>query len=178
MMIKPIQNILFATNLSDDCLSAFDYAAAIATRFQATLVLLHVVEKVPQYIESRLKGLLGEKQWEETLSSQLSGVRQQLIGKKSSNALIQAALGQFCSDAGIDDSACGYHSREIVVTDGEVIHDIIKSAQDYKCDLIVMGTKEGFLSHNSIGSTIKRVIRQTKIPVMVVPPVDETDSDK
>ena len=81
-------------------------------------------------------------------------------------------------DAGIDDSACGYHSREIVVTDGEVIHDIIKSAQDYKCDLIVMGTKEGFLSHNSIGSTIKRVIRQTKIPVMVVPPVDETDSDK
>ena len=175
-MIKPVKTILFATNLSADCLAAFDYAAAIATRFQATLVLLHVVEKMPEYIESRLKGLMGKKQWDETLSSQLSGVRDQLIGKKSSNALIQAALAQFCSDAGIDDNACGYHSREIVVTNGEVIHDIIKSAQDYDCDLIVMGTKEGFLSHNSIGSTIKSVMRQSKIPVMVVPPVEEIES--
>jgi nucleotide-binding universal stress UspA family protein len=172
VMIKPIQNILFATNLSPDCISAFEYAAAIATRFQATLVLLHVVEKMPEYIESRLKGLLGQKKWEETLSVQVSGVREQLIGKKSSNAVIQAALAQFCSDAGIDDNACGYHSREIVVTNGEVIDDIIHSAADYQCDLIVMGTKEGFLSHNSIGSTIKRVMRQAQIPVMVVPPVE------
>ncbi len=176
-MIKPIKNILFATNLSADCLSAFDYAAAIATRFQATLVLLHVVEKMPEYIESRLKGLLGEKQWKETLSTQLAGVREQLIGKKSSNALIQAALAQFCSDAGIDDNACGYHSREIVVTNGEVIHDIINSAKDYDCDLIVMGTKEGFLAHNSIGSTIKSVMRQSNIPVMVVPPVEEAENN-
>lgn len=176
-MIKPVKNILFATNLSADCLSAFDYAAAIATRFEATLVLLHVVEKMPEYIESRLKGLLGEKQWEETIESQLSGVREQLIGKKSSNALIQAALAQFCSDAGIDDNACGYHSREIVVTNGEVLHDIIKSSQDYACDLIVMGTKEGFLSHNSIGSVIKGVMRQAKIPVMVVPPVSEDGTE-
>lgn len=169
--MKPVQNILFATNLSDDCLAAFDYAAAIATRFQATLVLLHVLEKMPEYIESRLKGMLGEEQWKKTVESQISGVREQLIGKKSSNAMIQAALEQFCSEAGIDDDACGYHSREIVITDGEVIHDIIKSAQDYKCDLIVMGTREGFLSHNTIGPTIKSVMRQAKIPVLVVPPV-------
>lgn len=176
-MIKPIQNILFATNLSEDCLSAFDYAAAIATRFQATLVLLHVVEKMPEYVESRLKGLLGEKQWEDTIESKLSGVREQLIGKKSSNAMIQAALAQFCSDAGIDDDACGYHSREIVVTNGEVVQDIIKNSQDYNCDLIVMGTKEGFLSHNSIGSIIKNVMRKAIIPVMVVPPVSEAGTE-
>lgn len=175
-MIKPLQNILFATNLSSDCLPAFDYAAAIATRFQATLVLLHVVEKMPDYIESRLKGLLGEKQWEETQSTLLSSVREQLIGKKSSNAMVQAALAQFCTDAGIDDNACGYHSREIVVTNGEVVHDIVKSAQDYNCNLIVMGTKEGFLSHTSIGSTIKSVMRQSKIPVMVVPPIEEAET--
>ncbi len=174
-MIKPLRNILFATNLSSDCLPAFDYAAAIATRFQATLVLLHVVEKMPDYIESRLKGFLGEKKWEETQSTLLSSVREQLIGKKSSNAMVQAALAQFCSDAGIDDNACGYHSREIVVTNGEVVHDIVKSAHDYNCDLIVMGTKEGFLSHNSIGATIKSVMRQSKIPVMVVPPIEKAE---
>lgn len=176
-MIKPVKNILFATNLTEECLSAFDYAAAIATRFQATLVLLHVLEKMPDYIESRLKGMLGEKQWQETIASQASGAREQLIGKKSSNTMIQSALAQFCSEAGIDDNACGYHSREIVVTDGEVVHDIIQSAQDYKCDLIVLGVKEGFLSHNAIGPTIKSVMRQARIPVMVVPPVDQEGAE-
>ena len=174
-MIKPVKNILFATNLSPDCVSAFHFAAAIATRFQATLVLLHVVDKMPEYIESRLKGLLGEAQWQEQVSSQVASARQQLIGKKSSNAMIKTALGHFCSEAGIDDDACGYHSREIVVTDGEVIEDIIESAHKYECDLIVMGTKEGFLSHNSIGANIKGVMRKTQIPVMVVPPLDQAD---
>lgn len=172
-MIKPMENILFATNLTPDCLTAFDYAAALATRFQATLVLLHVLEKVPDYIENRLKGMLGEKHWQETIESQVSGARAQLIGKKSSNAMIQAALSQFCQEAGIDEDACGYHCREIVVTDGEVDLDIVKTARQYHCNLIVMGTQEGFLTHNTIGATIKNVIRKSKIPVMVVPPAEQ-----
>jgi len=170
--MKSVKNILFATNLSANCAAAFDYAAAIATRFQATMVLLHVVDKIPEHIEGELKGLLGEDRWENAIESKSSFAHQQLIGKKSSNLMIKAALNQFCSDAGIDDDACGYHSREIVITDGEVIYDIIKSAKEYQCDLIVMGAKEGFLSHNSIGSTIKGVIRKAKIPVLVVPPTD------
>ncbi len=173
-MIRPVKNILFATNLSADCMAAFDIAAGIATRFQATLVLLHVVEKMPEYIESRLAGLLGEKQWQETIESRVSGAREQLIGKKSSNKMIQAALERFCTDAGIDDDACGYHSREIVVTDGEVIQDIIQTSKDFNCDLIIVGAKQGFLSHNSIGPIIKDVMRRSKIPVMMVPPVPES----
>lgn len=176
-MIKPVKNILFATNLSKECIAAFDYAAAIATRFQATMVLLHVVDKMPDYVESRLRGLLGEANWEKNIESQVSDARKKLIGKKSSNMMIKSALAQFCSDAGIDDDACGYHSREIVVTDGEVIHDILKSAREYQCDLIVMGTREGFLSNNSIGSTIKGVMRKAKIPVLVVPPVTVEDAE-
>jgi nucleotide-binding universal stress UspA family protein len=176
-LIKPVKTILFATNLSKECIAAFDFAAAIATRFQATLVLLHVLEKMPDYVEGRLKGLLGEKSWQENIESQVSDARRQLIGKKSSNMMIKSALAQFCNDAGIDDDASGYQSREIVVTDGEVIHDIIQSSQEYQCDLIVMGTKDGFLSHNSIGSTIKGVMRQTTIPVMVVPPVNQKGAE-
>lgn len=173
-MITPVKNILFATNLSPDCIPAFEYAAAIATRFQATLVLLHVVDKMPEYVESRLKGLLGKDKWQETVDAHVSSARQQLIGKKSSNMMVQMALAQFCDDAGIDDDSCGYHSREIVVKDGEVVDCVIQTAQDYDCNLIVMGTREGFLSHNTIGSIIKGVIRQAKMPVMVVPPAEES----
>jgi len=169
-MFKPIQTILFATNLSENCTAAFDFAASMATRYQATLVLLHVIEKMPEYVEGRLKGLLGEMQWKEMSQSHAVNARQTLIGKKSSSKLIREALDRFCIDAGIDDASCGYHSREIVVTDGEIVEEVIEQSKKYKADLIVMGTRDGFLSDNRIGQTIKSVLRNSKIPVMVVPP--------
>ena len=68
-MIKPLKTIFFATNLSESCASAFELAAGLAIRYQATLVLLHVVEKAPDYVEGRLKALLGEKEWNEMMFS-------------------------------------------------------------------------------------------------------------
>ena len=169
-MFKPIQSILFATNLSENCMAAFDFAASMATRYQATLILLHVIEKMPEYVEGRLRGLLGEKQWKEMSQTHADNARQALIGKKSSSRMIREALTRFCVDAGIDDASCGYHSREIVIADGEIVDEIIEQSKKYKADLIVLGTREGFLSDNRIGLTIKSIIRNSKIPVMVVPP--------
>ena len=169
-MFKPIQIILFATNLSENCRAAFDFAASMATRYQATLVLLHVIEKMPEYVEGRLIGLLGEEHWKEISQSHADNARQSLIGKKSSSKLIREALDRFCIDAGIDDASCGYHSREIVVANGEIAEEVVEQSKKYKADLIVLGTRDGFLSDNRIGQTIKTILRNSKIPVMVVPP--------
>jgi nucleotide-binding universal stress UspA family protein len=169
-MFKPIRTILFATNLSENCRAAFDFAASMATRYQATLVLLHVLEKMPEYIEGRLKGLLGEHQWQELSESHADNARQVLIGKKSSSKLIREALEKFCVDAGIEDASCGFHSREIVIADGEIVEEVIDQSKKYEADLIILGTRDGFLSDNRIGQTIKSILRSSKIPVMVVPP--------
>ena len=179
-MFKPINVILFATNLSENCRNAFDFAAALATRFQATMVLLHVVEKMPDYVEGRLQGLLGKAQWGELIDSQQKSAREALIGKKSTSRLIRDALSQFCSQVGIDDNACGYHSREIIVSDGDVVPDILAYSKKYNCDLIIMGSRQGWISKSSIGSTIKSVLKQSLIPVTVVPPVsgESNDADK
>lgn len=172
-MIRPVNAILFATNLSESCRQAFDFAAAMATRFQATIVLLHVMEKMPDYVEGRLKGLLGKEQWDSMQNAQERNAQAALIGKKSSNKLIREALTEFCSQAGIDDASCGYHSREIVISSGDVVEDILENAKTYDCDLIIMGTREGFLSKNTLGATIKAVMRRSRIPVMVVPPSED-----
>lgn len=172
-MFKPIKSILFATNLSQNCMPAFEMAASMATRYQATLVLLHVLERVPDYIESRLRGMLGEKNYEQLVQKNSENARQALIGKKSSGSLIRDALDQFCTDAGIDDDSCGYQSREIVVAEGDLVDEIITRTKAHECDLIVMGAREGFLSDNSIGHTIKAVMRHSKVPVMMVPPFDK-----
>lgn len=176
-MLKPLQNILFATDLSEDCRDAFDYAAALATRFQATIVLLHVIEKMPDYVEGRLRGLMGKQQYASLMDSQQKSAQDALIGKKSTSRFIREALSQFCSQAGIDDDACGYHSREIVISDGEVVDDIISYSKKHNCELIVMGARHGMISKTSIGNTIKSVLRQSKIPVMVVPPTTEAGED-
>ncbi len=170
-MIKPVKTILFATNLTRKSMAAFDIAAAIATRFQATLVMLHVIEKMPDYVENQLKGLLGQKEWEELYTAHIADARQKLMDKKASNVMIKSALARFCRDTGIDAKACGYHSLEIVVSDGEVIDEVVRLSKEYHCDLIVMGLKTGVLSHNAIGPKTKGVMRTSKIPVLVVPPV-------
>jgi nucleotide-binding universal stress UspA family protein len=169
-MFKLIKSILFATDLSEKCIPAFDFAVSLAIRYQATIVLLHVTEKLPGYIESRLKGLLGEQEMEKVAAQHEKSIRESLIAKKSSNSLIQAALEQFCSSAGIDDDACGYHSREVVIRNGEVVDEIISQSEKYACDLILLASRKGLMTKATIGSVIKDVLRRSDIPVLVVPP--------
>ncbi len=142
----------------------------MATRYQATLVLLHVLEKIPDYVEARLRGMLGDDQWKTYMAAHEKTARDTLIGKRSEKRMIRDALEKFCAEAGIDDDACGYHSREIVLTDGEVVEDIISKAREHDCELIVMGAHQGFITGTSVGATIKNVLRGSKLPVLVVPP--------
>ena len=170
-MFKEFNSILFATNLQENCRPAFDFAVSLATKYQATIVLLHVLEsKMPDYVESRVKGLLGEEQWQKIRDTHESNARQALIAKKSTDQLIRSALDQFCTDAGIDDASCGYHSREIVVTDGDLIDEIIDQSKSYKCDMIIMGAREGLIRETAISHVIKGVLHHSRIPVIVVPP--------
>ena len=60
-------------------------------------------------------------------------------------------------------------TESLLVKEGDVVEAIIGQAAEYKCDLIIMGANEGLLSSSSVGSTIKSVLKKSKIPVMVVP---------
>jgi nucleotide-binding universal stress UspA family protein len=174
-MIRPLNTILFATNLSDSCATAFELATGLAVRYQATLVLLHVVEKAPGYVEARLKALLGESEWDKMMGNQAEDAQKALIAKKTSNTIIRDALNHFCSMAGIEDNSCDYHSREIVVSNGDVVEDILYYAKTFNTDIIIMGARKGMLSETAIGSTIKSVLKKSKRPVMVVPSETETN---
>jgi nucleotide-binding universal stress UspA family protein len=173
-MIKPLKTIFFATNLSESCASAFELAAGLAIRYQATLVLLHVVEKAPDYVEGRLKALLGEKEWDDMLESHTEDAQRALIAKKTSNTIIRDALDRFCVLAGIENNACDYHSREIVVSNGDVVEDILYYSKTFNSDLILLGARKGMLSETAIGGTIKSVLKKSKKPVLIVPSEAET----
>jgi nucleotide-binding universal stress UspA family protein len=172
-MFRPLKTILFATNLSENSQHAYNYAAVMALQFQATIILLHVIEKSSDYIEGRLRVFLGEAQWQKLQQSRQRDVRTVLIGKKSVSKKIREALTMSCDQLGIDNDSCDFLSKEIVISDGDVINDIIETAKKYSCDLIVMGAHDGFLSNNTIGATIKAVMRHSRRPVLVVPPIED-----
>jgi len=168
--MNPIKSILFATDLSEKCRPAFEFAASMATRYQATIILLHVTEKIPGYVESRLKGLFGEEEFEKIAKDHEKSMQEKLIAKKTSDNFIRTALEQFCLKSGIDDASCNFTSREVVIRNGEVVDEIIRQSKNYACDLIILGGRKGRLNTTPIGSVIKETLRRSKIPVLVVPP--------
>jgi nucleotide-binding universal stress UspA family protein len=176
-MLKNVKTILFATNLTRSSVPAFEAAVAFALAFQAKIVLLHVLEKIPDYIAGRLAGMLGEDQWRQMMDAYQAEVRQKLIGKRSSSKLVRKALEHFCTQAGIGSAASAFQSREIVVADsGDVAERIIETAIAQECDLIILGAHEGLFTKQAIGPTVKSVLIKSTIPVMVVPRVADDES--
>jgi nucleotide-binding universal stress UspA family protein len=176
MIFKGIETILFTTDLSKNCVPAFDVAVILALQFKAKLILLHVIEKLPDYVESRLEGLLGEDHWESMLHAHENEIRQKLIGKRSTNALIKKALEHYCEKFGMGNGSNGQQLREVVIDDGDVAESILENAKTRACDLIVLGDHERHFLARSVRSTIKSVLRRSKIPVMIVP-VDPKEKD-
>lgn len=168
-MIKSIQAILFATDLTANCQEALDFSLAMATRFQATIYMLHVLEQLPEGVEGRIQGLLGRHQWDDIVNTQQADVHRCLTGKISINQMVRRDIQNFCQLMGIDDAVSEIKSREIIICKGYVAENIISQANENGCDLIVLGAKSGIFSKTSLGSIIKSVLKETKIPVTIVP---------
>lgn len=171
-MLKPIQAILFATDLTANCQQALDFTNAMATRFQAIIYLLHVIEQLPEGVDGRLKDLLGRHKWEDLVNAQQVNVHRSLTGKTSVNKMVRNDIQNFCKLVGIDDATCAFKSREILIAQGDVPENIIDHAKENNCDLIVLGAKDGIFSKNSVGTIIKTVLKNSKIPVTIVPKTD------
>jgi len=168
-MLKPIQSILFATDLTANCQQALDFSIAMATRFQATIYMLHVIEQLPDGVEGRIKDLLGRHKWDDIVNAQQADVHRSLTGKTSVNRMVRQDIQNFCKLIGIEDTICEIKAREIIICSGYVAENIIAQAEENKCDLIVLGAKSGIFSKTSLGSIIKSVLKDTKIPITIVP---------
>lgn len=170
-MLKPIRSILFATDLTSNCQAALDFTIALATTYKATIYMLHVIERLPNNIDEKIKDLLGKHQWDDLVTSHQANARRSLLGKQSTNARVREAVHNFCKEVGIEDAVCDFKSSEIIITDGELIDDILAKATENKCDLIVLGGHKALFSDSTaFGSTVKGVLKRTTIPVTVVPP--------
>ena len=173
-MVPNIKKILFPTDLSQASRNAYGYAVAIAQKFGASITILHVMENAADEGTTALRDFLGEERWQQLQASHEQEARDILIGKKREGAMIREALGAFAERAGQELSDGTVKMDEIIVVRGSVVDEIISGSIEHNCDLIVMGfVARGKIEEAIMGSTSRRVLRSSNVPVMLVKAAEE-----
>ena len=166
-MIPEIKKILYATDLSENSAYAFRYAINSALKHDAGIIILHVFELGSATKQSVLNLYLDDDTREETFNENVSHaidrIRKRLQG---------ICDKEFNGDIKYADSV-----ESIEVCEGFPAEEILKKADEFDCDAIVMGTHgKGLISHAFLGSISKRVLRRTRKPVFIIPlPKGESD---
>lgn len=148
-----IKNILLPTDFSRISLTAAEYAVELAVEYKAKLHVLNVLEKTPPILAIRSLDLSREKIIESIdtdAKSQLEVSIKKI--KKIKDIEIISAIRK-----GID------------------YEEIIKYSKDKRIDIIVIAThgRTGIL-HTLLGSVAEKVIRYSKIPVLVTTPGEKS----
>jgi nucleotide-binding universal stress UspA family protein len=165
-MVPEIKKILYATDISKNSSYAFFYAADMAKRHDAVIVMLHAVEpaSVAFYTQSALE----------------SSVKAHEAEQEAGREELKKRLEDFCRKM---ETQVGYSCVELVskilIPSGYPIEEILKAVDEEACDAVVLGTHgKGFLKQTFLGSTAAAVLQRSQKPVLVVPlPSDRTTVD-
>lgn len=169
------KKILYTTDLSESGRYAFHHAASLSRHYGAELTAFHVVEGGPE-LDRRLFGYIDEKLWEEIKTRNLEEARDILIRRKRDNTAIEACVGQFCDDVQGNIPEHPDVTYRIEVKMGDPVDEIIEEAEAGNYDLIVMGSHgHGPVRSTMMGDTVRRVVRRSRIPVLVVRVPKEED---
>ncbi len=148
-MIK-IKNILMPTDFSALSLSVGEYAVNFAEQYSAKLHILHVLEKTPPILTIHSLDLSEEKIIK-TIDEDAQKKLENAVKKIGKNRNIEIVS---------------------VIRKGIDFEEILKYSEKTKIDLIVIAThgRTG-LMHTLLGSVAEKVIRLSKIPVLVSKPI-------
>jgi len=144
--MKDFKTILFAVDFSQSSDYAFQFALSLAKKYDARLLIIHVINEPVD-----LRGFYVPHISFEKLEQEIEEGAKKMMEK-------------FCR-AQIKD----YSNYETFIVPGIPYDEIIKKAQEQSADLILMGThgRTG-LDHVLFGSTAEKVVRKSPVPVMTV----------
>lgn len=148
-----VKNVVVPTDLSKISYSAFEYARSVAEQYNANVHLIYVLEKTPPFLAMRSLDISEEKVMESMEQEAQSGLKE--------------AVSKFHDSAAVNVIP--------VLKKGIDYEEIIKYSKEISADLIVIAThgRTGIL-YTLLGSVAEKVIRHSKIPVLVIPPPEET----
>ena len=156
-MIPRIKRVLYATDLSKNAMFAFRYAVNTAEKHDAEMIVLHVIEEIPPAVRAYAM-----------LNRNIENIRGGVIEGMS------ATLDEFCKRELQEKPLLLKRIKGIKVEEGYPADEILKVADEQKCDVIIMGTHgKGMLTHAFLGSVAERVLRRSRKPVFIIPLPEE-----
>lgn len=162
-MLPNYKSILITTDLTPNSELAFKHAVLLARQSEAKIHLIHVVPEIDAGFRSYVSSVMGEGKLEEFESQHASHAR----------ADIKQKLEEFAHKeltANPDDLK---NIAEVEVVLGNPVTQILKAADRFNVDIIVMGTHgKGALEHTLLGSVAEKVLHKSKRPVFIVPLLD------
>ena len=162
-----IKKILYATDLSKNSAYAFQYAMDYAEKHDAQIIILNVYEKVQWGDRTELED-------NRMIAEQLKSSPRK---KEDTINNIKQRLNNFCEKVKKDDPSCTFGVQTIEVCEGYPANVILEKAEEFDCDLIVMGTHgKGLIRYAFLGSVAEKVLRRSTRPVFTIP-LPEGDTD-
>ena len=136
-----IKRILYATDLSENARYAMAYAVSLANTYGAQIVILHVIDETPDYVDAGVEGYIGADEWEAIKKRNLDETRDILIGKKRDNQMLHEVLDQFCQKLrpGTNDHESAMD--ETIIEMGNPVVKILETAEEKKFKVIEYGSK-------------------------------------
>ena len=159
-MLPEVKDILFATDLSGNADNALLHALGLAKAQGAKVHVIHVTEPLSQDAIITLKMFLqDEASRAKAIQDRHDSVKDML--KENQQAFVNALS---------DEDKSAYESvASVELIDGHDAETILRRAQELNCGMIVMGTHEQGTGHTYIGTVVKRVLRRSPIPTLIVP---------
>lgn len=166
-MTPKIKKLLYATDLSANSTYAFGYAINLAIKHNARIAILHVFEPLSPTTQNLMTSYLSIDKSQEILAEKIT----------DSIERIRKRIKLFCNRELESYPEIADRIESIKVYEGFPAEEIIREAKALNCDAIVMGNHgKGILKQTFLGSTTKKVLRRTRIPVLIIPlPKGETD---
>ncbi|WP_420587488.1 universal stress protein [Ruegeria sp.] len=159
-MLPKIDNILVATDLSENADNALRHALSIAIAHGAKTHVLHVTEPLSQDAIVTLNMFIqDDKSRQQAIKDRHAAVKRLLKDNQQA----------FLKSLSVEDQEKYSAVSSIELVDGHPAEEILKRAKKLSCDLIVMGSHEQGTSHTFLGTVVKRVLRRSTIPTLVVP---------
>ncbi len=159
-MLPQINNILFATDLSDNANNALRHALSMAQAHDAKVHVLHVTEPLSRDAIVTLQMFMQDD------SSRKKAIKDRHASVKQ---LLKTNQQEFMKGLSAEEKAAYAKVSSVELVDGQPAEEILDRAKEFNCELIVMGTHEHGTGHTFIGTVVKRVLRRSSIPTLVVP---------
>jgi len=160
IQLPEFKKIIYATALGENTRPIFRTALSIARKYEADIIMLHVVEPMSPAAQAIIDTYLNKddakKVYQDGMRAVLKTMRERLT--------------RFCEEELNTSKTETTRVKEMLVVSGKTSEEIIKAAQSHQADLIVIGkSTRNILGNEVAGSTARRVSRYSNVPVLMVP---------